>query len=101
MSSPEHPAHDPEHEARTVASIARAFREIPFYVKQGRTPPAPGTPLGDALGAIPLLVKKDVRATLPKQWVPASRNIKADLASGEIELVETSGSTGERLRILW
>lgn len=99
--SPERPGPDPEHEARTVASVARALREIPFYQKRGHAPPSPGTPLRDALARLPLLFKKDVRATLPKQWVPAGRDVRADLASGALELVETSGSTGERLRILW
>ena len=57
-------------------------------------------PLDEVLRATPLLTKSDVRATLPKQWVPASIDAKAALASGDIELVETSGSTAERLRIL-
>ena len=38
---------------------------------------------------------------MPKQWAPAGRDVRAELASGALELVETSGSTGERLRILW
>jgi phenylacetate-CoA ligase len=100
-ASPERPAPDPEHEARAVAAIARAFREIPFYGKRGDAPPAPGTALADALARIPLLHKKDVRATLPKQWVPRGRDVRAELDSGALELVETSGSTGERMRILW
>jgi phenylacetate-CoA ligase len=99
--SPELPRTDPEHEAHAVVAVARAFSEIPFYEKLGRTPPAPGTPLDVALAGIPLLFKKDVRATLPKQWVPKGRDARAELASGDIELVETSGSTAERLRILW
>jgi phenylacetate-CoA ligase len=99
--SPERPVPDPEHEARTVAAIARALREIPFYQKRKDVPPAPGTPLHEALSRLPLLPKKDVRATLPKQWVPAGRDVRAELESGALELVETSGSTGERMRILW
>ncbi len=102
LFSPPLPAPDPEHEARTVASIvARALREIPFYVKLGRPPPEAGTPLADALRALPILFKKNVRSALPKQWVPAGRDAKAELASGELEIVETSGSTGDRLRVLW
>jgi phenylacetate-CoA ligase len=100
-ASPEHPRTDPEHEARTVAAIARALREIPFYQKRGHAPPAPGMPLCDALATLPLLHKKDARATLPKQWVPAGRDTRAELESGALELIETSGSTGERMRILW
>jgi phenylacetate-CoA ligase len=95
------PRPDPEHEARVVQAVARAHREIPFYAKRGRAPIDPATPLAEVLAATPLLTKADVRATLPKQWVPASIDAKAALASGDIELVETSGSTAERLRILW
>jgi phenylacetate-CoA ligase len=99
--SPTHPRLDPEHEARTVQAIARALRDIPFYQKRGGAPPPAGAPLAEALARLPLLFKKDVRAALPKQWVPAGRDVRAELASGALELVETSGSTGERLRILW
>ncbi len=97
------PIVDPEHEPRTCAAIARALRETPFYAKspKPRPIPAPDAPLGDVLASLPLLFKHDIRATLPKQWVPAGRDAKAELASGDIELVETSGSTGERTRVLW
>ena len=53
------------------------------------------------LARVPLLFKPQIRTTLPKEWVPAGRDVKAELASGDIELVETSGSTAERTRILW
>ncbi|HEY8040780.1 MAG TPA: hypothetical protein VIF15_13335 [Polyangiaceae bacterium] len=99
--SPVEPRPDPEHDARTVAALAYAARDIPFYQKRGDLPPQPGTPLAEALATFPLLFKKDLRATLPRQWVPAGRDVRAELASGALELVETSGSTGERLRILW
>ncbi len=95
------PRPDPEHDPRAVASIARAFREIPYYVQKERKVPSPTTPLKEVLAGVPLLFKKHLRMSLPKHWVPAGRDAKAELASGEIELVETSGSTEERLRILW
>jgi phenylacetate-CoA ligase len=98
---PVDPRPDPEHDARVVQAIARAHVEIPFYAKRGRAPIDPKTPLDEVLRATPLLTKADVRPTLPKQWVPASVDVKAALASGDIELVETSGSTQDRLRILW
>lgn len=83
-----------------VQSIVRAVRETPFY--------APHRPLIDgnntleeALSKLPLLFKKDVRKALPRAWVPVGRDVKAELESGELELVETSGSTEDRLNILW
>ncbi len=84
-----------------MASIGRASREIPFYAKRGATPIAATDTLDDLLSRTPLLFKSDLRGALPKQWVPAGRDVRAELASGEIELVETSGSTSERTRILW
>src|SRR5580700_1706647 len=102
--SPTHPARDPDHESRTAAAIDRALREIPFYLKRDPTAPAlgvGGASLAEGLRRLPLLFKKDVRAALPKQWVPAGRDARAELESGLLELVETSGSTGDRLRILW
>jgi len=93
------PRADPEHDARAAAALARALAEIPFYAKRAR--PREGAPLAEVLASQPLLGKQDVRATLPKQWVPASFDLKAALASGDVELVETSGSTSDRLRVLW
>ena len=98
--SPEEPRPDPGHEARAVRAIARAVRDIPFYKKRGDVAPPAEAPLGTVLARLPLLLKKDVRATLNKHWVPAGRDVRADLESGALQLVETSGSTGERMRIL-
>jgi phenylacetate-coenzyme A ligase PaaK-like adenylate-forming protein len=92
---------DSDHETRAVAAIARAFREIPYYVQKERKVPSATTPLNEVLAGAPLLFKKHLRMTLPKHWVPVGRDAKAELAAGELELVETSGSTEERLRILW
>jgi phenylacetate-CoA ligase len=99
--SPTHPAPDPDHERRTVAAIDRALREIPFYSKRDHSTFTGGASLSEGLRHLPLLFKKDLRATLPKQWVPRGRDTRAELESGALELVETSGSTGDRLRILW
>jgi phenylacetate-CoA ligase len=98
---PTRPAPDAEHEARALASIRRAMSEIPFYARRGATRLAGPNTLEDILSNTPLLFKSDLRGALLKQWVPAGRNVKTELASGEIELVETSGSTSDRTRILW
>jgi hypothetical protein len=90
LCSPVRPERDPDHDARFHAAVARALRDIPFY--QRRAPRPAGAPL---------LTKKEVAATLPKHWVPSGRDVRAELESGELELVETSGSTGDRLRVLW
>jgi phenylacetate-coenzyme A ligase PaaK-like adenylate-forming protein len=94
---------DREHEPRVRNAIAYAYERIPFYAKK-RAKPADGAvdaPLADYLAGVPLLWKHQIRTTLPKEWVPEGRDVRAELESGEIELVETSGSTADRTRILW
>lgn len=90
---------DPNHERRALDAIVRAATEIPFYSKRGGV--ARGDTLAQTLSGMPILFKKDVRAALPKAWVTKDRDTRAELLSGSLELVETSGSTEERLRILW
>ncbi len=87
-----------------AAAVVRAVRETPFYApfREAMGPTIhEHASLEELLGTLPLLFKKDVRRALPKAWVPAGRDVKAELASGELELVETSGSTEDRLNILW
>jgi phenylacetate-CoA ligase len=79
------------------ALLTRAYDTIPFY-RAKRPKPASGS---GPLASLPLLWKHQIRTTLPKEWVPEGRDARAELASGDIELVETSGSTADRTRILW
>jgi phenylacetate-CoA ligase len=87
------------HSPFALGAIRRSLGVIPFYQKhraaEGRAS------LDELLAELPLLFKKDVRSALPKSWVPVGRDPRAELATGELEMVETSGSTEERLRILW
>jgi phenylacetate-CoA ligase len=103
MSSPHptRPSKDSEHEARAESALRRAIAEIPFYLKRAGPPLGARLSFAETLAKTPLLFKHQVRAALPKQWVPVGRDVKAELASGDLELVETSGSTDDRTRILW
>ncbi len=85
-----------EHEGRLRAAVSHAYGRIPFYARKRPRPASV-----ESLDGVPLLWKHQVRATLPKEWVPEGRDLRADLASGDVELVETSGSTAERTRVLW
>ncbi|MCX5752925.1 MAG: hypothetical protein NTW97_04665, partial [Candidatus Krumholzibacteria bacterium] len=53
------------------------------------------------LAALPALTKADLRVHGPQGFVPGGRNIDAGLAAREIELVKTSGSTGDRVVNVW
>jgi phenylacetate-CoA ligase len=88
-----------KHDRAAMDAISRAIHEIPFYARHREK--MAGERLEDVLPKLPLLFKKDVRKALPKAWVPAGRDVRAELESGDLELVETSGSTEDRLNILW
>jgi phenylacetate-CoA ligase len=90
-----------EHESGAKSALARITRDIPFYARRGPADIREGDSLSAVLGRMPLVFKKDVRTALQKAWVPVGSDPRAALERGDLELVETSGSTEERLRILW
>jgi len=95
---------DATHDGLLRAALAHARDDIPYYRKNAAyrvAGNALGTSTADLLASLPLLWKHQMRTALPKEWVPDGRDVRRELESGEIELVETSGSTGDRTRILW
>jgi len=76
-----------------VELARRAYETVAFYKKRG---PFPGS-----LDAVPLLSKRDIATTLPKQWFEDGKDARSLLAAGDVALVETAGTSGERARVLW
>jgi hypothetical protein len=91
---------DPEHSRRVVDALRSAIATVPFYAKAGYRAPAADASLEDALAALPLLTRNKVRPTLPKTWVPDGRDVKTEIASGTLSVIEMG--TGEaRMRVLF
>lgn len=95
---------DAAHDAALRDALARAVADIPHY----------GTPtyaaLREALGAAdvtadallaatPLLGRGALRAALPKAWLPAGFDVRAETAAGRVAVVET-GTGAARARVL-
>lgn len=91
---------DPGHSRRVVDALRAAITTVPFYAKAGYAAPAEGASLDEALAALPLLTRDKVRPTLPKQWVPEGRDLKSELASGRIAVIEM-GTGDSRMRVLF
>ncbi|MCE5258180.1 MAG: hypothetical protein LLG44_03860 [Chloroflexi bacterium] len=53
------------------------------------------------LAALPALTKRELRDYGPAGFVPAGRNLGQALASGEVELVQTSGTTSDQVTNVW
>ncbi len=93
-------APDPEHAKRAVRSLRSAIASVPFYAKAGVAAPPEDVPLEEALRTLPLLTRDKLRLTLPKAWMPEGRDMKAELASGRLSVVET-GTGDARMRFLF
>lgn len=90
---------DDDHAGRTLRAVRSALASVPFYAKLGLTPPDAASSLDDALSPLPLLTREKMRASLPKAWMPEGRDVKAELASGRLVVVEV-GASDARVRVV-
>ncbi len=74
-------------------------RKVPHY--RDIAPPHVGESAHDALARFPLLDKAALRRAFPHALVPQNRELGAALRDGEISFVGTSGTSGERVQVLW
>lgn len=91
---------DPGHSRRVVDALRSAISTVPFYAKAGYVAPPEGASLDEALAALPLLTRDKVRPTLPKAWVPDGRDVKSEIASGTLSVIEM-GTGDARMRVLF
>jgi len=82
-------------------TLENALNNVPFYERWKNYDPGPDHPIEERYAALPRLTKRDIRAYMPKGFVPRDRNFKAGIESGEVELVTTSGTTEDRSSIVW
>jgi phenylacetate-CoA ligase len=96
------PQHSDDHWTRLRDEVARMIAEVPLYAGRPAAP-ASASPavLSDWLAGMPTVQKRDLRRGFPKSLVRRSTDLKAALASGEVEILATSGTTESRLQILW
>lgn len=101
MSSPDAAAtgRDGDHEARALEALRRALAGVPFYARHAPQAEVAGT-LEDTLRRLPLLTRKAMRSAMPRSWAPEGRDVKAELSSGRVLVLET-GTANDRVRVLW
>ena len=61
----------------------------------------PASPVFSRFAALPALTKRELRVRGPQGFVPHGRDIAEGLTSHEIELVATSGATGDQVTNVW
>ena len=63
--------------------------------------PGRASPVFSRFAALPALTKRELRAGGPQGFVPHGRDVAEGLAASEIELVATSGATGDQVTNVW
>jgi len=78
-----------------------ALREVPGYFAWRRCDPGPRSPVDDRYAALPALTKRELREHFPAGFVPSQRELGPGLAAGEVEFAHTSGSTEDRVALVF
>lgn len=89
------------YENTLTLTLEQALGSVPFYERWKSHDPGPGHPIAKRYAALPYLTKRDIRAHMPRGFIPGNRNFKAGVEAGEVELVTTSGTTEDRSSIVW
>jgi phenylacetate-CoA ligase len=96
------PQHTRDHWRRVREEAARMVAEVPLY-KDRPAPPDSDEPeaVSAWLASMPTVHKRDLRRGFPKSLVRTSCDLKAAMQKGEVEIIATSGTTENRLQVLW
>lgn len=86
---------------RVAAALAHALADVPAYRAWRSRDPGPPLPVFARLANLPSLSKADLRDHGPEGLLAPDRAIDDGVARGEIELVQTSGTTSERVTNAW
>lgn len=92
----------PEAHLRELGSaLEDALGKVPFYARWKAKDPGPEAGVLERFRALPTLSRREMRAGFPRLFTPAGRELKTALESGEVELVATSGTTDDRVQVIW
>jgi phenylacetate-CoA ligase len=78
-----------------------ALDRLAVYQSWRAFDPGRDKPVDQRYAALPALTKADIRRHFPAGLLPAGSDLPAALASGEVSLIETSGTTADRVINIW
>lgn len=89
------------YDARSAALLETALRDVAFYQQWQPYDLGRGHPPEKRYAAMPVLTKRDLREHSLQDFVPRDRDLARGLASGEVGLVTTSGTTDDSVTNIW
>ena len=91
------PRYSSAYTSRCAEAVDVALEATPAYRSWRPLDPGPAAEPLERVAALPWLTKAHLRAHGAAGFVPTGKSMERGLATGEIELVSTSGSTGDRV----
>jgi phenylacetate-coenzyme A ligase PaaK-like adenylate-forming protein len=91
----------PEYITRSVKTLETALNQIPVYQAWKSLDPGTKHPIEARFAAMPALTKKDIREHFPNDMLPKGMDVNQALTRGEIQMVESSGSIGDKITNIW
>lgn len=82
-------------------TLELALGEVPGYAEWRQFDPGPKTGVDARYAALPALTKRELREHFPAGFVPRQRELGPGLAAGEVEFAQTSGSTDDRVTLVF
>jgi phenylacetate-CoA ligase len=89
------------HKILAQRTLESALTQVPFFQGWKKFDPGIDYPIEQRYAALPVLTKKDIRDHFPQGMLPSGSDLKKALESREINLVETSGTTDDKITNIW
>jgi phenylacetate-CoA ligase len=85
----------------SLKTLESALKDVPGYASWRRFDPGPQAALDERYAALPALTKRDLRDHFPAGFIARGRDLDEGLASGAVEFAQTSGSTDDRVTLVF
>src|SRR4030042_996493 len=96
------PRFSAEYYKKSLATLETSLNKLDAYSPWRAFDPGVKYPVDERYAALPALTKSDIREHFPRGFVPAEKDIEAGLNNGEIQYVNTSGSSDAfRVTNIW
>lgn len=90
----------PGYYSRSLQALETALQHVPMYAAWRSLDPGPRVHVDARFSAMPALNKRDIRDYFPNV-LPPGKDVSEGIRSGEIQLVETSGTTDDKITNIW
>ncbi len=90
-----------EYNGLSLKILETALEKVPIYKSWQPLDPGSGYSIDARFAAMPALTKKDIRHYFPHGILPQEMDIDSGLSRGEIEFVQTSGTTDDKITNVW